>query len=253
MHEHVARALHPFAPLAVWAGDRRETMRLMACVPLALTIAACSTTKEATPAATAAIQETQQRLDHCNSGLSEVQHKLSECEQKASIEASGNAYYRRRMNAYRDIADKLHAAFAAAPLKTELRDGLLIVHLPEQILFDLGHFQLTPSGESTLRRMADLLRQFPDREFLIAGYTDDVSVKKDNPVYRDNWELSAFRALSVVRYLDQQGIAPKSIAAAGFGKYHPIADNTSESGRATNRRIEIIFLPTLQELPALPQ
>jgi chemotaxis protein MotB len=58
--------------------------------------------------------------------------------------------------------------------------------------------------------------------------------------------------LTVVRYLHHLGLDPKSIAATGFGKYHPIADNTTEAGRAENRRIEIVFLPTVQELPKLP-
>ena len=219
---------------------------------LVLSVSACSTTKASTVAPSSSMEETKRLLDACNTSLEDAQHRLADYGNQQDKNAISMSYYKRRMQAYKDIADRLRGIFTPDKLKIEIRDGLLVVQMPEPVLFGPGQFKLHAGGESTLREMEPVLQSLPKREFLVSGYTDDVPVKKDNSAYQDNWELSALRALAVVRYLRQLGLTPKSIAAAGFGKYHPIADNATEAGRAENRRIEIVFLPTVEELPKLP-
>jgi outer membrane protein OmpA-like peptidoglycan-associated protein len=194
-------------------------MRLESILIGIVALSACSTSKEATKGAPGLTGEMQKKLEACCGDLDKSQSELAQCEKQANKEVTSSEFYKRRMQAYERIAKKLHSIFA--------------------------------TGEATLHSMVAVLED-PGREFLIAGYTDDVPVKKDNRTYQDNWELSALRALAVVRYLSQQGLSPKSIGAAGFGKYHPVATNTTETGRSENRRIEVVFLPTVEELPKLP-
>jgi len=98
--------------------------------------------------------------------------------------------------------------------------------------------------------VAVILRQFPDRRFMVAGHTDNQPVKE---AYKDNWELSVARALVVTRFLVEAKMKAQNIVAAGYGEYDPIASNATPDGRRENRRIEIILLPDLSELPTLPE
>jgi len=98
--------------------------------------------------------------------------------------------------------------------------------------------------------VAVILRQFPDRRFMVAGHTDNQPVKE---AYKDNWELSMARALVVTRFLVEAKMKAQNIVAAGYGEHDPIASNASPDGRRENRRIEIILLPDLSELPTLPE
>ena len=98
--------------------------------------------------------------------------------------------------------------------------------------------------------VAVVLRQFPDRRFMVAGHTDNQAVKE---TYKDNWELSMARALVVARFLIEAKMNPQNIVAAGYGEFDPIAKNATPEGRRENRRIEIILLPDLSELPMMPE
>ena len=85
---------------------------------------------------------------------------------------------------------------------------------------------------------------------MVAGHTDNQPVKE---TYKDNWELSMARALAVTRFLVEAKMKPQTIVAAGYGEHDPIAKNATPEGRRENRRIEIILLPDLSELPTLPE
>ena len=170
---------------------------------LVLSVSACSTTKASTVAPSSSMEETKRLLDACNTSLEDAQHRLADYGNQQDKNAISMSYYKRRMQAYKDIADRLRGIFTPDKLKIEIRDGLLVVQMPEPVLFGPGQFKLHAGGESTLREMEPVLQSLPKREFLVSGYTDDVPVKKDNSAYQDNWELSALRALAVVRYLRQ--------------------------------------------------
>jgi chemotaxis protein MotB len=87
---------------------------------------------------------------------------------------------------------------------------------------------------------------------MVAGHTDNQPVSKETN-YKDNWELSMARALVVTRFMVEAKMKPENIVAAGYGEFDPIAKNSSTEGRKENRRIEIILLPDLSELPMLPE
>jgi chemotaxis protein MotB len=91
-----------------------------------------------------------------------------------------------------------------------------------------------------------------DRSFLIAGHTDNTPVKADATAYHSNWELSVLRATNAVAFLQQAGVPPTQLGAAGSGEHMPDATNDNEKGRKENRRLEIIVMPKLDEIPPLP-
>jgi chemotaxis protein MotB len=95
--------------------------------------------------------------------------------------------------------------------------------------------------------VAAILKDFSDRKFIVAGHTDNVALKSGK--FKDNWDLSTARAITVTTFLIEKGVNPTSLSAAGYGEFDPIADNGTEDGRQQNRRIEIILAPNIEELP----
>ena len=107
----------------------------------------------------------------------------------------------------------------------------------DAVRFALGSAELTKEGKAALDNVAEAFKGLQGRSVLVAGYTDDVPT---NPkIFPTNWELSAARAIAVVRYLQEEKIDPALLAAAGYGQFQPIAPNDTPEGRAENRRIQI--------------
>lgn len=125
----------------------------------------------------------------------------------------------------------------------------MVLKLPSEVLFASGQGELSSSGQAALAEVLEVLKQFNDRRFLIAGHTDNVQIRGRK--YKNNWHLSTARAVSVVEFMIANGFEAKNVAAAGHGEFDPIAPNDSEENRQINRRIEIILVPDLSELPNL--
>ena len=119
-------------------------------------------------------------------------------------------------------------------LQAEATDRGLVLTLGD-VLFATGRSDLKSGGTNTLDKLVVFLNEYPDRRVAIEGHTDDVGSLDMNQV------LSQHRADAVKTYLTQQGIQAMRLAATGMGETQPIADNTSESGRQQNRRVEIII------------
>lgn len=136
-------------------------------------------------------------------------------------------------------------------ISINVEKGVVYVSISDRLLFNSGSFDVSSKARTVLGKVAKVLKSQPDLEFLVEGHTDNKAVKASAP-YRDNWELSAERATSVVRILQNDyNIAPQRMTAAGRGEYVPIADNSSAEGRAQNRRTRIVILPKLDEFYGL--
>jgi chemotaxis protein MotB len=122
----------------------------------------------------------------------------------------------------------------------------LSVNLVEKILFDSGSAEIKPGGLKILDRVGGILKSVTDKQIRIEGYTDDVPIgSRLRDKFPTNWELSAARAVNVVRYLSGPvGVPPEGLSAGGYADNHPVASNDTPAGRAQNRRIEIVLLPT---------
>lgn len=125
--------------------------------------------------------------------------------------------------------------------------GVVYIDISDKLLFKSGKYEITSQAKVVLGKVALVLKNQPDIEFMVEGHTDNV-VYNGNGVLVDNWDLSVKRATSVVRLLQQEyGMDPMKMAAAGRGEYHPVADNGTKEGKAQNRRTRIVILPKLDQ------
>lgn len=155
----------------------------------------------------------------------------------------------KRLAAFKSFGDKLRKMIDAGKLEVTTRQGRLIIKLPAEILFASGSAQLSEAGHAPLKELAGVLKQFPDRRFMVAGHTDNVPIGPSN--FKSNWELSTARAVTVTEFLASSGMNPSRLTAAGYSEYDPIRPNSSDAGRSENRRIEIVLLPNVSEISGL--
>jgi len=118
--------------------------------------------------------------------------------------------------------------------------GKLTVNILDRVMFDSGEAILKPDGEDVLRKVAVILAGHPELKIHVIGHTDNVPIRTR---FASNWELSTARALAAVHFLTEKaGVDPHRVGAVGYGEYRPAADNSTEEGRAKNRRIAITIL-----------
>lgn len=124
--------------------------------------------------------------------------------------------------------------------------GVVYIDISDKLLFKSGKYELTSQAKTVLGKVAAVLKNQPDIEFMVEGHTDNVAYRSG--VLLDNWDLSVKRATSVVRILQKDyGLDPKKMAASGRGEYNPVADNNSAENRSINRRTRIVILPQLDQ------
>ncbi|HYM93630.1 MAG TPA: OmpA family protein [Chitinophagaceae bacterium] len=124
--------------------------------------------------------------------------------------------------------------------------GVVYIDISDKLLFKSGKYEVTNQAKAVLGKVAEVLKNQPDIEFMVEGHTDNVPYR--NGVLLDNWDLSVKRATSVVRILQNQyGLDPAKMAAAGRSEYRPITTNDTAEGRAANRRTRIVILPQLDQ------
>jgi chemotaxis protein MotB len=154
-----------------------------------------------------------------------------------------------RLQTFRNMLEKFNKMIASGKLRVRIVRGRMVVELSENILFDSGKSELKKEGTAALQEVATVLGSIPDREFQIAGHTDNVPIKSAK--FASNWELSTARGVTVARSLAAQGVPANRLSAAGYAETQPVASNDTPEGRAQNRRIEIVLMPNLDELPDL--
>jgi len=182
--------------------------------------------------------------------LAQKTSSLGDCETALSSARSSKAEADRRMAAVADFQKKFSDMVGTGKLKVAGHRGNLILELPSEVLFPSGSAELSKSGELNVLQVGLILKEMPDRRFLVVGHTDAAPL--NGSIYKDNWELSTARSLTVVRFLVQAGMKAQNLIPAGEGEHDPVSDNSSTAGRARNRRIEIILMPAISELPPLP-
>ncbi len=124
--------------------------------------------------------------------------------------------------------------------------GVVYISLADNMLFRSGSYEVNDRAMQTLSKIAKIIKDYRDYDVLVEGNTDPVPISRDN--IRNNWDLSALRASSVVQVLQNDfGVNPSRLTAGGRGEYNPIADNNTELGRQRNRRTEIIITPKLDQ------
>jgi len=164
---------------------------------------------------------------------------LAECQKERDLAKDRLA---RVQSSIDKVKQALAAMQAAGKLEVKERNGFLIIALAGDILFDTGKAKLKDEAAGVLRELAGVLKAMGDRNFQVAGHTDDQGEEEKN------WGLSTDRAVTVVRFLIKEGVAGKALSAGGYAFFQPVADNGTPEGRAKNRRVEFLLMPNLSEL-----
>lgn len=194
--------------------------------------------------------------------VDELAAKLAEAEGKAGAadEATrGELEELRRQKAaaegraklFEDFVAKFKKMTDAGKLDITVRRGQIVLALGTDILFDTGKTDIKPEGTSALSEVAEVLKGVTGRRFQVSGHTDTVPIKTKE--FASNWELSAARALAVIKLLVEKGVRPDALSAAGYAEFDPAHANTSDKGRAKNRRIEIVMVPNIEDLVKMPE
>src|SRR5687767_6754677 len=153
----------------------------------------------------------------------------------------------KRVAEYKDMLARFRTMIDAGKLDVHVVDGRMVLTMPVDILFDSGSTKLSNEGRGSLLEVGAALAPITDKRFQVEGHTDDVPIHNER--FESNWELAAERALVVVHTLADAGVSSPQLSAASFGEYQPRVSNAEDTGRAANRRIEIVVLPDLTGLP----
>jgi chemotaxis protein MotB len=145
------------------------------------------------------------------------------------------------------LQEKLKVELKSGDVSLTNDGGRLRVGLVDKVLFNSGEATINKRGENVLMRVGSILKDISDRQIQVSGHTDKEPIgEKRAAQFPSNWELSVIRATNVVRFLQEKASVPgERLAAAGYGEFHPVASNKSSTGRARNRRIEILLTPTI--------
>jgi chemotaxis protein MotB len=131
-------------------------------------------------------------------------------------------------------------------INIKVEKGVVFIDISDKLLFKSGSYDITPRAKEVLGKVAQVLKNQPDLEFMVEGHTDNVPYKRAALI--DNWDLSVKRATAVVRVLQNEyGLSPSHITAAGRSEYQPVTTNDTPEGRAMNRRTRIVILPQLDQ------
>jgi chemotaxis protein MotB len=152
---------------------------------------------------------------------------------------------------YQELEAKMKEEIAKGDVRLSQAGGRIKVDLVDKILFDTGDASVTDRGAEVLSRVGAVLANVEDKKIQVSGHTDDLPIsEKLRDRYPTNWELASARALNVVRYLEEKANVPgRRLVAAAYGPWEPISSNRTASGRARNRRIEIVLTPALAPAP----
>jgi len=243
--------------------SHKKTMLISLCV--AIVFFSCGTKKKLANAMTEIDQLKAQNAQLSNT-VNDLKNQVSDLTARNnSITAEYNQYKarcqesERKLQAVRELLQEQYNTLQLVEKKIEealadfrdkgvdvyYKDGLVYVRIAESLLYKSGSAKLGDPGKTALGDLASVLNDYPKLKVIVLGNTDDVMFKKGS----DNWTLSTERANGVIRILrDDYKVDPTRLTAAGKGKYNPIADNTTEEGRAKNRRTDIILNPDLERI-----
>jgi len=191
------------------------------------------------------------QLDSIGADRDALAKKLGATKMEIDELRKARAMAEQRTKTFRQLLDRLKSMISSGKLQVEIRKGRMIVKMSDKILFDPGKTKLKADGQVALKQLAAVLKDIGERDYLIAGHTDNIPIKTRQ--FKSNWELSAARAVEVVKFMQREGVDPKHLSAAGFSEFDPVGDNAAEEGRRSNRRIEIILMPNIEELPKIEQ
>jgi len=151
----------------------------------------------------------------------------------------------------KNIDNSLIAEGEEDDIQIDIDETVVMITISDKLLFNSGSYRVNPKANNLLERLASVINSEPALEVMVEGHTDSQTVKNGASV-KDNWDLSVERSTAVIRILqDKYGVTPEKLIAAGRSSFHPLTENDTKDGRATNRRTRIVILPNLDKFLAL--
>ncbi|MCP3102061.1 OmpA family protein [Myxococcus sp. K15C18031901] len=180
-----------------------------------------------------ALQEQNAQLAALNEELARNSKKLAQAKEELEKKSSE----------YENLAQSLKQEISDGKIELSEMKGRMTVQLKDKILFASGSARVGKEGAEALAKIAEALKSVTGKIIRVEGHTDDIPIGSGQ--FPTNWELSLARAMAVVRALQDSGVDPTMLSAAGYGQYQPIVANDSTEHRSQNRRIEIVLAPKL--------
>lgn len=203
------------------------------------------------------LQSLQSALDKCLTSTSQGNTNIS----KLVDEINASNSYIKELVASKNKSDSLNMVLTnnltRSLSKDEMQDvdvqvlkGVVYISLSDNMLYKSGSYEISDKAGETLSKIAKIITDYKDFEVLVEGNTDNVPISKPN--IRNNWDLSALRASSVVQALQNNyAVDPKRLTAGGRGEYNPVTTNDTDEGKTKNRRTQIIITPKLDQFMEL--
>jgi chemotaxis protein MotB len=194
----------------------------------------------------------QSRSDNLSGTIFELRRKVADLDaENAKLKAENAGLVKAREEQvqkesaiYKSLLEKMKSEISQGQVTISELKGKLTVNMVDSILFDSGKAEVKKGGLEILGKVISILKDASDKSIRIEGHTDNVQISRALAHrYPTNWELSAARAINVMRFLQEQGIDPANLSAVAYGEWKPVATNDTAEGKAKNRRIEIILVP----------
>jgi chemotaxis protein MotB len=189
------------------------------------------------------IEKLNNRLDHeIQSNKLVVERLLGEIEKLEAVTAEQEKAMKELSTQADQLEQQLKEEIEKGEIRLKRYKTKTIINIDNSILFDSGRTTVKEGVKKSLSKIAEALNNFPENNIQIEGHTDDVPIH--TPKFPSNWELSAARALSVLRFFaDKTDVDPRKLSAVGYGEYHPLAPNDTPENKRLNRRVDIVILP----------
>jgi chemotaxis protein MotB len=228
--------------------------RVIGAVCSALFLAACGVSKDEFAAAQRDAANNMKKYEDEVQKNAALQKKVNELQGQNATLTQSTTELEAKSKQYEELASSLKGQIQNGQVELSELKGKMTVKLKDRVVFSSGSAAINKQGKDALAAVAKAFHGLQGKNVIVAGYTDNVPVKKKGP-FKDNWDLSTARAVSVVRYLQTQGLEPKMLGAAGFSQYRPLAPNETAEGRSQNRRIEIAltaadYTPPIVDMPS---
>lgn len=184
-------------------------------------------------------RDTQQALQACEKRLSEQDKKVAELTE---------VQVKQMKSTYDTLVSDLKDQIQKQEVTIKEFHEALSLNFVDRILFEFGKADLTPEGEKILKKVGEALKNIKGKKIRVTGHTDPIPIRRDYQYkFPSNWELSAARAASVVRYFQEEiGLDPDDMEAVGRSFYQPEVSNDTKEGRARNRRVEVLIAPQME-------
>ena len=218
-------------------------MKLLIILTMSWALISCvskSTHEEGMGKMQAQVDDLTAQLDVATKDKTDLRTKLKELSEREK-------QAKERIAEFSKLTQKFQKLINAGKLSVKIVRGRMLVVLPSDVLFRSGSARLSPEGEVAIEEVVQVLKDIPNRDFQIEGHTDNVPIKTAR--FPSNWELASARAISVLKTMVALEFPAERVSVASFGDTKPLVENDTEEHRKTNRRIELVVVPDLSQLP----